>query len=244
MIEAILLDVDGTLTNGRKEITPKTEAALRAAEAAGIRLVLASGRTDNGLSRFGRQLGMYEHDGVFVCYNGAKAVDCQTGEILFSQAMSVDAARRVLEHMKRFDVWPIMDHGCYMYVNDVFAGMVTNPDGTRRNIIEYESRSNSYLLCEERDLAAFVDWEPKKILVAAAAGIKSDTLDRIGRTRSSSPASLPTSRSIGKRWQSPLRASSAPCSRRPTTTSSLPRASTSRRRSARASLLSASLPKT
>lgn len=66
MIEAILLDVDGTLTNGRKEITPKTEAALRAAEAAGIRLVLASGRTDNGLSRFGRQLGMYEHDGVFV----------------------------------------------------------------------------------------------------------------------------------------------------------------------------------
>ena len=40
MIEAILLDVDGTLTNGRKEITPKTEAALRAAEAAGIRLVL------------------------------------------------------------------------------------------------------------------------------------------------------------------------------------------------------------
>ena len=166
MIEAILLDVDGTLTNDRKEITPKTETALRAAEAAGIRLVLASGRTDNGLSRFGRQLGMYEHDGVFVCYNGAKAVDCQTGEVLFNQAMSVDAAKRVLEHMKRFCVWPIMDHGCYMYVNDVFAGMVTNPDGTRRNIIEYESRSNSYLLCEERDLAAFVDWEPNKILVA------------------------------------------------------------------------------
>lgn len=43
--------------------------------------------------------------------------------------------------MKRFDVWPIVDHGCYMYVNDVFAGMVTNSDGTRRNIIEYESRS-------------------------------------------------------------------------------------------------------
>ncbi|MGN0071942.1 MAG: Cof-type HAD-IIB family hydrolase [Atopobiaceae bacterium] len=166
MIEAILLDVDGTLTNGKKEITPKTVAALEAAEEAGIRLVLASGRTANGLARFGRALDMQDHGGIFVCYNGAKAVNCETGDVLFNSAMSVDAARRVLEHMKKFDVWPVLDKGEYMYVNDVFAGMVTNPDGTRTNIIQYESRSNSYLLCEKRDLAAFVDWEPNKILVA------------------------------------------------------------------------------
>lgn len=166
MIEAILLDVDGTLTNGKKEITPKTVAALVAAEKAGIRLVLASGRTANGLARFGRALDMQDHGGIFVCYNGAKAVNCETGDVLFNSAMSIDATRRVLEHMKKFDVWPVLDKGEYMYVNDVFAGMVTNPDGTRRNIIQYESRSNSYLLCEKRDLAAFVDWEPNKILVA------------------------------------------------------------------------------
>ncbi len=166
MIEAILLDVDGTLTNDRKEITPKTRDALRRAEEAGVRLVLASGRTANGLSRYGRELGMYEHDGVFVCYNGSKVVDCQTGDVLFNQPLSVEQARAVLEHMKKFDVWPVIDKDEYMYVNDVFASMITNPDGTKRNIVQYESRSNNYLLCEKTDLAAFVDWELNKILVA------------------------------------------------------------------------------
>lgn len=166
MIEAILLDVDGTLTNGRKEITPKTAEALRRAEEAGIRLVLASGRTATGLSRYGRDLGMYDHDGVFVCCNGSKALDCQTGQVLFDQPMSIEEGKAVLEHMKRFDVWPIIDRGGYMYVNDVFAGTISNPDGTRTNIIQYESRSNSYLLCEKEDLAAALDWKLSKILVA------------------------------------------------------------------------------
>ena len=44
MIRAILLDIDGTLTNSQKVITPKTAEALKKAQAMGIRLVIASGR--------------------------------------------------------------------------------------------------------------------------------------------------------------------------------------------------------
>ena len=165
MIRAILLDIDGTLTNDKKEITPKTREALLKAQENGVRLALASGRPDQGLVKFAKILEMEKHHGIFVCYNGAKVMDCQSGEVYFDQAMSIEEAKAVLEHMKKFDVSPIIARGEYMYTNDVYSGFLER-NGDPINIIEYESRSNGYLLAEKRDLAEFVDFPVEKILNA------------------------------------------------------------------------------
>lgn len=165
MIRAILLDIDGTLANDRKEITPKTREALLKAQENGIRLALASGRPDQGLVKYAKILEMEKHHGIFVCYNGAKVMDCESGEVYFNQAMSIEEAKAVLEHMKKFKVSPIVSKGEYMYTNDVYSGFLKR-NGDPINIIEYESRSNGYLLAEKRDLAAFVDFPVEKILNA------------------------------------------------------------------------------
>ena len=104
MIKSILLDIDGTLTNDEKQITPKTVEALKAAQAKGAILVLASGRPDVGLHAFADALDMKNNNGVFVAFNGAKSLNYQTGEIYFEQVMTVEQGKRVLEHMKGFDV--------------------------------------------------------------------------------------------------------------------------------------------
>ena len=167
MIRAILLDIDGTLTNSEKIITPKTIEALMKAQDKGIRLVIASGRLEKGLYQWAVPLGMDYHHGVFVAGNGAKVLDCQSGEVYFHQSLSPAESRAVLEHMKKFRVSPIIAKDDYMYTNDVFAGMIhRSPGGDVFNVIQYESRSNSYILCEKRDLAAFADFEMEKILTA------------------------------------------------------------------------------
>ena len=56
MIKTILLDIDGTLTNDKKVITPKTKEALLAAQEKGVRLALASGRPDMGLFKWAKEL--------------------------------------------------------------------------------------------------------------------------------------------------------------------------------------------
>lgn len=165
MIRVILLDIDGTLTDDRKQITPKTKEALLKVQEKGIRLALASGRPDQGLYRFARILEMEKHHGIFVCYNGAKVMDCQTGEVYFEQPMSIAEGKEVLEHLKQFKVSPIVARGEYMYTNDVYGGFLNNR-GKPLNIIEYESRSNGYILCEKRDLAEFADFPIHKILTA------------------------------------------------------------------------------
>ena len=166
-IKVIIMDVDGTLANDKKEISPKTKEALMKAQEAGIRLILASGRTPKGLEKYYRELEMDKHHGLLVAYNGSQVIDCETKEILFNQALSVEEGKAVLEHMKKFDrVRPVIDKGDYMFVNDVYDNWITWR-GEPFNVLKYESRSNNYKFCEIDDLAAFVDFPLNKILTTS-----------------------------------------------------------------------------
>ncbi|MGL5436452.1 MAG: Cof-type HAD-IIB family hydrolase [Lachnospiraceae bacterium] len=164
-MKVIIMDVDGTLFNSEKIISEKTKAALLSAQEKGVRLILASGRPTTGLISLGQELMMNEHNGLFVSYNGSKVVNCQTRETLFNEPLSIEAGKQVLEHMKGFQVYPMIDKGNYMYVNDVFADLITW-NGRDINIIQYEARNGNFLLCEQADLTSFLDYEVNKILTA------------------------------------------------------------------------------
>ncbi|NLC96335.1 MAG: HAD family phosphatase [Erysipelotrichaceae bacterium] len=162
-IKVIIIDIDGTLTNSSKEITKKTHDALIKAQEMGIKVILASGRTPNGMMDYAKKLDMEKHHGLLVCYNGSRVIDCQSNKILYDHAMSVEDSKAVLKHMKNFKARPIIDKGEYMYVNDVFDNIV-KANNKEINILKYESRGNKYLLCEKEDLVEFVDFPLNKIL--------------------------------------------------------------------------------
>lgn len=165
--KVIIMDVDGTLTNGQKVVTKKTKDALLHAQKQGSILVLASGRPTSGLMGLAHELEMDTHHGLLVSYNGSKVVDCESGEVLFNQALSVEEAKAVLEHMKSFDrVRPMIDKDDYMYVNNVYDNWITWK-GKPFDVIQYESRGGHFKLCEVDDLAAFVDFPLNKILTTS-----------------------------------------------------------------------------
>lgn len=164
-IKVIIMDVDGTLTNSKKVITKKTKDALIKAQDNGALLILASGRPTSGLMDFAKELKMDENHGLLVSFNGSKVVDCETLEVLFNEAMSIEQGQAVLEHMKKFNIKPMIDKDDYMYVNDVFNNEIHYND-TILNIIQYESRGGKFKLCEKDDLAAFADYPLNKILTA------------------------------------------------------------------------------
>ena len=132
-IKVILLDIDGTLTNSEKIITPRTKEALMKAPAAGIRLAVVSARTENGLARFGRWLDFEHHHGILIACNGALIKDMETGDVLVDKSMPAQLGSEILEHLKKFNVIPLVADGEYMYTNDVFSGMLhlKNEDGSR-----------------------------------------------------------------------------------------------------------------
>lgn len=81
----IALDLDGTLTNHDKVVTPKTHEALLHAVAQGATIVLASGRPTYGIEPVAECLELHKHGGYILSYNGGNIVNAKTGEKLFSQ---------------------------------------------------------------------------------------------------------------------------------------------------------------
>ncbi|MBF2561271.1 HAD family phosphatase [Listeria welshimeri] len=167
--QAIILDIDGTLLNDDKKISPETKKALITAQQNGVKLILASGRPTTGMHLYAEQLEMEKYHGLLVSYNGAKVVDCQTKEELFNQTLTIAEGKAVLEHMKQFEVKVMIDKDDYMYVNNVYDCYITYKD-EEINIIQYESRGGNFKLCEKEDLAAFLDYRINKILTAGDPG--------------------------------------------------------------------------
>jgi Cof subfamily protein (haloacid dehalogenase superfamily) len=169
MKKAIIMDMDGTLFTSDKSkntISPHTKAELLRVQAAGARLVLASGRPAPGLMPIAKELEMDKHDGLIVAFNGAQAIDCQTGKLLFTAGIDPALGQRVLRHLEKFDVKPMIAKDDYMYVTDVYDNII-HPDGKPLNVYDYEAHGNNYKLCETDSLAGFLDFPLFKILTAA-----------------------------------------------------------------------------
>ena len=163
--KVIIMDVDGTLTNSKKLIPEETKLALIKAQENGAILILASGRPTSGLIDFAKELKMEHHHGLLVSFNGSKVIDCEPNKVLFNETMSIEEGQAVLEHMKKFNVKPMIIKDNYMYVNDVFDNEI-EINGEPFNIIQYESRGGKFRLCEKDDLASFADYPLNKILIA------------------------------------------------------------------------------
>jgi Cof subfamily protein (haloacid dehalogenase superfamily) len=71
----VALDIDGTLLDSRKRISPRTQEALRAARRAGVHLVLVTGRRYPAARKVADELGggllLILHNGALIIENGA-----------------------------------------------------------------------------------------------------------------------------------------------------------------------------
>ena len=106
-IKVLALDLDGTLTNSQKEVTPRTRAALDATIAKGVTIVLASGRPTAGVLPLAKELGLDKKGGCILSYNGGKIIDCRTGQTLVQHAFPADLIEPVCTFSRYWNVVPL-----------------------------------------------------------------------------------------------------------------------------------------
>ena len=70
----IVLDLDGTLTNSKKEISKPTLDALIDIQERGYKVVLASGRPTPGVLPLAKEVQLDKFGGYVLSYNGAKII--------------------------------------------------------------------------------------------------------------------------------------------------------------------------
>lgn len=97
----LVLDLDGTLTNSKKEITPHTLEVLLEAQRQGLRIVLASGRPVFGIAPLADQLHLAENDGYVLAYNGGQIVRWSDHQVIDQKMLDPEVLPYVYECSKR-----------------------------------------------------------------------------------------------------------------------------------------------
>lgn len=152
--KVLALDLDGTLTNSQKQITPRTEAALRKAAAQGVKIVLASGRPTVGVQPLADQLDLAENGGCILSYNGGRIVDCKTGQTLVQHAFPPELVGPVCEFAH--------EAGIVALTYDARGILTEDPDNP---YVQEEARINGIPARKVDDLASTVTFPVNKFLL-------------------------------------------------------------------------------
>lgn len=89
-VKILVLDIDGTLTNTKKEVTKVTRQAILDAQEKGVTIVLASGRPTTGILPFVKELKLDQYDGYILSFNGGQVISCRLGETIYKKELPKD----------------------------------------------------------------------------------------------------------------------------------------------------------
>lgn len=109
-IKLVALDLDETLLNKSRAVSPRAKAAIAAARADGVAVTVATGRMYVSAAPYARQL---EIDLPIITYNGALIKNSISGDVLYHRPLEPQTAAEVLAVCR--------DRGWYVqsYIDDV-----------------------------------------------------------------------------------------------------------------------------
>lgn len=154
--EIIVLDLDGTLTNRDKIITPKTKKCLMEIQERGKKIVLASGRPTPGVMPLARELELEKYGSYILSFNGGQITDCKTGEIIFSRLLPVEANQKIIRLAKeeQVDILTYDETGTKILTN-----RIDNP------YVKLESGINGMKMTQVDDMESVVTYPVPKFLM-------------------------------------------------------------------------------
>ena len=156
----IALDIDGTLTNSQKIITPATKNNLIQFQKYGGKLLLASGRPVMGIVPHAKTLQLDEFGGYILAYNGGCVIDCKTGEIVFQEKLPLQVVPEIYDIIKNYPVGINTYEG-----SDIVVGSQIN------SYTELEAKINGMGIKFVDDFPGYVDFDINKLLLSGEPSV-------------------------------------------------------------------------
>lgn len=154
--ELLVLDIDGTLTTSEKIISDTTYRAIMAIQERGHKVVLASGRPTPGILPLAKQLKLDEYVGYILSFNGAKIINCQTGEVIYQKTLPDGVLPKLYQAALEYQV------GILSYEDDsIIAG--TDID----YYIKKEADINHIPCRKVENFPEYITWEVNKCIMTA-----------------------------------------------------------------------------
>ena len=100
-IKVIFIDIDGTLTNDKNEITEYTKSVIKKAVSKGIYIIICSGRTNGYVVEKSRECNA---SNIVISSNGAMIFDYLNNKKIFESNFNMNILEKILNYAIKFKV--------------------------------------------------------------------------------------------------------------------------------------------
>ncbi|MCJ7688539.1 MAG: Cof-type HAD-IIB family hydrolase [Clostridiaceae bacterium] len=104
MYKLLVLDMDGTLLNENQKISKENIAAIEKARKMDVKIVIASGRTIQGIENYLEELDLLNEDNYCVVCSGAIVMNNTKDRIIHSSPLSYEEFKYVFDLVKRLNI--------------------------------------------------------------------------------------------------------------------------------------------
>ena len=103
-IKLLVSDLDGTLLNSKKEISPGNLQALKKCQSKNIIVTVATGRPSYKAKEFIKSLEFEKTNGYLISYNGALITECKTNKIIFSSFIPKEIVQQIIKKTTEMEI--------------------------------------------------------------------------------------------------------------------------------------------
>ncbi|WP_122646188.1 Cof-type HAD-IIB family hydrolase [Enterococcus mediterraneensis] len=104
MIKLIAIDLDGTLLNNEKKISERNKTVLKKAKAAGIKIVICTGRPLRAIRPYLEELDLKDAGDYSITFNGGLVQKNDTGEVMEKAALQLADVHNLIGLAKELDL--------------------------------------------------------------------------------------------------------------------------------------------
>ncbi|PZL72997.1 Cof-type HAD-IIB family hydrolase [Enterococcus plantarum] len=104
MIKLVAIDLDGTLLDSKKEISARNKEALTQAKAAGVKIVICTGRPLAAIGIYLDALNLRDNGDYSITFNGGLVQKNDTGEIIEKSSLALENVHELYELAKSLNV--------------------------------------------------------------------------------------------------------------------------------------------
>ncbi len=100
----LAFDIDGTLLNSKKELTPATKEAITKAMEQGVKVAIASGRPVQGIRKLAEELKLAKYGGYILALNGGVVISCADNTVIHDVKLPKEYYKEIYDLSKEHKV--------------------------------------------------------------------------------------------------------------------------------------------
>lgn len=150
----LVLDIDGTVANSKKEIDDKTREAIIRLQEKGVPVAIASGRPPQGVSKVAERLEFQKFGSYIMPFNGARIINYKTKECVYSKTLPLHLPAKLCQDARDNGIGIITYRG-----DEIIAGTAVD------QYMEIEAGINGIPVIYHEDFKSYVNFPVNKCLI-------------------------------------------------------------------------------